>query len=1392
MQQLNGRNRNIIRRRARKREPLPSRQVKIQPPKQLPQPPAKPNYWALLPTIVMALAFGGITFFVNRNNPAGSIATLAILPMMLMGLMMMAVQFFQHRGAKKAYAVELEAQQRRYQAHLGQTADLLQKLAHEQRQIMWQENPSLSHLAQLAAQRAKTLWERQPTDDDFLALRIGTSSLPICVDVQAPEPNDEDGRLEQVQTLVEENALVPQMPLLVNLNRLGSVGVRGQNRSEALYLAFTIIANIVVHHSPDEVQIYLFSHRPGAGKVWHWLRWLPHTATLHKENSDAGRISLSPETSDAVITELSRTLRQRGDKERRSEASYGQREPHLVIVFDQASALQGHHAISRLLAHTPHADRNELRASVLFVDFPIPPQVNAMIEVQGKELAYRETWTADANQARRRGLAEPSNPKEMHRLARSLAPLRTEESMGSGSGALPSSVRLVELLGAASPDEVNLKRLYRESYDPKQVMTFPIGLDSDLRTLNLILREQGQGGHGSHAMLAGMTGTGKSVMLQAMVLSMALTNSPRHLNFVLADFKGGASELAKLQDLPHVVGFVTDLDTAMVERFRIALESEVVRRQTLFDTSKERLGSPVANIRSYNRLQPNDPLPHLVVLLDEFAHGLSINSNLRNAMDRIAAQGRALGVHLILSTQRASDFDNKIRPNIDIRLSLRVASAADSKTMFNRAEAHTQLTKPGQAFVQVGDNEIFERFQAARADIADQSDGDIALDLVDDFSIFRIGRDGQRHLLYKHQAKVQREEDEEETALSEAEVLVARVADYCNERYPAARLICLPPLPEALDLPLLPFLARQETYRQWTAETGWANGEARQRLRVPLGMLDLPAEQAQRPFLLDLNERDGNMAVIGPSGAGKSLFLRSLVLALASTHSPDDFHIYILGRGPSLAVFKDLPHCGGVIQATETERINRLFTFLQATVRQRRAAMGREQVSSMADLRQQTKAARYPAMMLIIEDFAGFKSEQEEALSIVQTLAGDAQSVDMHLVLASTAINTINIKILDNISQRLALGLKQSVEYFDVLGQRAEVLQETVGRGYTTVEQAVLECQIAAPAAEAGIQPASQTAAKELREVVEAMQASWQGALPKLIEILPKQIHLNHLWQEAANTSGADVWQRPVAKAYETLQPVAIDLERLESPALVVGPPGSGKSVFLSSLCLASLATMPAEQLDVVVLTAGRNRLGWLRRVPNVVYANNGRFAQQALTDLCNRLRQQAEQQRVLQEQAEDQTLSLEIEQLGKRTLLIIDDLQRFMRLDAGLAGLVDQCMEQGRDVGLTILLADTGNNFAQARSLFNVKFVQAGLKSGCGIVFSTDQKDLALLGLEFKVNRAVVKQHGSDIGQGRGFLKVQGQDQVVQIGTLCQPIESETACREQVEAFIAQQNLLL
>ena len=211
--------------------------------------------------------------------------------------------------------------------------------------------------------------------------------------------------------------------------------------------------------------------------------------------------------------------------------------------------------------------------------------------------------------------------------------------------------------------------------------------------------------HGPHGLVAGTTGSGKSEVLQTYILSIATIFHPYEVSFVIIDFKGGGMA-NQFKNLPHLLGAITNIDGKEMERSLKSIKAELRKRQKLF--AEAEVNHIDKYIQEYKAGKVDIPIPHLILIVDEFAELKAEQPEFMKELVSAARIGRSLGVHLILATQKPSgQVDDQIWSNSKFKLCLKVQSQEDSNEVLKSPLA-AEIKEPGRAYLQVGNNEIFE------------------------------------------------------------------------------------------------------------------------------------------------------------------------------------------------------------------------------------------------------------------------------------------------------------------------------------------------------------------------------------------------------------------------------------------------------------------------------------------------------------------------------------------------------------------------------------------------------------------------------------------------------------------------------------------------------------
>jgi S-DNA-T family DNA segregation ATPase FtsK/SpoIIIE len=969
--------------------------------------------------------------------------------------------------------------------------------------------PDPGEVLRRAALPSVRLWERRPRHEDFLRLYAGLADLPW-----QPEVKSGAGELpEELERKVAANTLAVS-PVCVELADGGVIGVVG-DRAVALATARSLLCQAAVHQGPADLMIGVFVD-PGREPDWDWCKWLPHT-----RDPAGGERWLSGERERSE-----RLLRQLGARAGRVT---------VLAVVDSDVLMEGPSAPARDLLqagvdarHRPSHEPQPRVAGIVVASSAdrLPAACTTVIEVEsrnGDATVRRPEQGTAVSQVLLAGLAPPS----ARTCARSLARFEDPELERVGGG-LPDSVRLLALLELERIDADSIRERWRRvGRDPGAVA--PLGVtESGVFSLDLVR-------DGPHGLIGGTTGSGKSELLRSLVAALAVHTDAEHLTFILMDYKGGAAfdECARL---PHTVGMVTDLDEGLGERALEALEAEISYRERLLRSAG------ADNLTQYLAGGGEEPLPRLLVVIDEFATMAKDFPEFLTSLVSVAQRGRTLGVHMILATQRPSGAVNdNIRTNTNLRIALRVQDADDSIDVIgSRDAAELSRHRPGRAYVRLGPAEIVPIQTALVTCVT--GNGTAAAVEVAPFSF--AGEPGQASA-DGDGASTGSPEDPSRSDL-------ARLVDAVVEANAAAgiappRRPWPEPLPARIDL------------NDLSGGAGAAPELRPQRGSAAVALADDPRAQSQYPVGWDLDE--GNLLLVGIPGSGTTTTLASLALSLAEILSPGELELYAFDYGAGdLAPLEGLAHCGSVILATDRERQMRLIRHLRTELDRRRS----EGPGS---------AAR---MVILIDNLGGMRAEFDdlEGLELFDALTrvyADGREVGICFAASADRLGTVPGPWAAITTQKWLFRLPDPYDYVSAGLSRRNVPAPIAGRA--VMAPAGLQIQVGQP---------TPTVAAAVTEVAARRPAAGRRARP--IERLPAEVALASLGSTSRLSS--EPWRIPIGVRESDLSIAELVLYEGEH-ALVAGPARSGKSTALRTIA-ESLRSGGSDGALQIVATGGR------------------------------------------------------------------------------------------------------------------------------------------------------------------------------------------------------------
>ncbi|MGA5205767.1 type VII secretion protein EccCa [Streptomyces variegatus] len=1267
----------------------------LQPPPELPRGHRESVLMQLLPTLGMG---GSVVFFFTSGQPFMRIMGMVMIASTIAMSVAMVIRF--RRGSQG----ELADMRRDYLSYLAQTRRTAVDTAKTQRDAQYFLHPSPEQLWALVAEGSR-VWERRSGDEDFAQVRIGLGAQSLARTLVAPETAPVE-QLEPLtagamQRFLAVHSTLDDLPMAVSLRAFYHVTISGDPQS-VRSSARAITGSLAALHSPEDLLIVVAAGRE-ALPHWEWAKWLPHVQAPGAVDGAGSRRLID---SDSRELENLLATRLTGRPRFHPNAAPLPEEPHIVVVLDgltlppdsvlaNPEGLQG----VTVLEVVP----GELITGGGELSIVVQPE--ALHLESGHGVVYE-------------GTPDVLSYESAEALARQLAPLRMA-SGGDDDEPLLANLEFTDLLNLGDAASVDTQRTWRPRSLAERLRV-PIGVGEDGRPVMLDLKEAAQEGMGPHGLCVGATGSGKSELLRTLVLGLAVTHSSETLNFVLADFKGGAT-FAGMAQMPHVAAVITNLadDLTLVDRMGDSIRGELNRRQEML-----RDAGNYANIHDYEKARAAgaalQPIPSLVLVIDEFSELLTAKPDFIEMFVQIGRIGRSLGVHLLLASQRLEEGRLRgLETYLSYRVGLRTFSAAESRAAIGVPDAYELPNVPGSGLLKFGTDEMV-RFKAAyvsgvyRSGTQRTALSGGPLPMNRRPVLFTAAEVPVQYMAVPQQRPSASDGPEVDDALADTvlDVIVRRL----EAQGPAAHQVWLPPLdsPPPLD-GLLPGLTAVQG--RGLTQPGY---EGAGRLVVPAGLVDKPYEQRRDPLWVDFSGAAGHMQIIGGPQSGKSTLLRTLISAFALTHTPYEVQFYGLDfGGGGMAAVAGLPHVGGVASRLDPERVRRTVAEVYGVLNRREEYFRSAGIASIADFRARRARGEIPVtdqpwgdVFLVIDGWGNFRADYEAMDQVIHDIAARGLGYGVHLILTASRSMEVRANLKDHLMNRLELRLGDTMDSELDRKVAANVPAGVPGRGQAPQK---LHFMAAVPRID-GL-----TSDTDLADATAALATEvsrhWQAPGAPEVRLLPREFPADQL------PPGDRFPRRGVAFALDedNLEPVFVDFEQ-DPFFLVFGESESGKSNLLRLLIQQLTQRYSGDEAKLFVID---NRRSLLDVTPSshlaeyIPMSNSMDHHMAALADLMKRRTPTAD---VTAQQLRDRSWWR-----GPTVYVVIDDYDLVATSSGNpLAGLTE-LLPFARDVGVRFIIArSTAGAGRAAYEAFMQRVKELGAQ---GVVLAGDPGEGDLLG---------------------------------------------------------------
>jgi S-DNA-T family DNA segregation ATPase FtsK/SpoIIIE len=899
-----------------------------------------------------------------------------------------------------------------YTTYIAKTATMIAERMEYNKAVLQRTFPSGKEVVSFAENASPRLWEKSSVHGDFLSVRLGLGDIPSPNKITVPKEQvmvEHDPLNDKVEEIQAQMATLQQVPVALSLADNRIVGVVSKNRARTLNLGNLLAVQLAGLHSYTDVRL-CFVYPMQEADEWNYTRFLPHSWST---DGKLRMIASDKLTVGDVMYHLSGIIRERLERDPAEQEEDAKVLPHYVVVIADWSLIEDEPIAKYLMNPTP-----ELGLTAIFLTDAIDKLPSGCTAIVRDDEDNRGFYSTTGAFPQREHVAyDEVNRDSVDRFARSLSNYRVRE-LGV-STAIPDVLTFLDMYRTTKVEDLDMlhKWLENRTYESMKSM---VGYKSGNQPLYLDIHEKF---HGPHGLVAGTTGSGKSETLQSYILSLVVNYHPHEVAFILIDYKGGGMAQSFL-GLPHLSGVITNLGGNATNRALLSINAEIKSRQRIFNEYKVKHID--AYIELYRSGVATDPMPHLLIIADEFAELKKEQPEFVRALVSAARVGRSLGVNLILATQKPSGVvDDEIWSNTRFRLCLRVADKQDSAEMLKRPDA-AFITGTGRGYFQVGNDEIFEEFQSGwsgaeyEPHIPFTDDRNAKVELIN-----LIGKSG----VPKQKKKKKSDNIAKVTQLDAVVKYAAKIAEENN--IPAIKQIWMPPLPTKIYLEELEEIAKPEGFS----------------VLLPIGLVDNPEGQNQYPVAVDFLA-DGHLLICGSGGSGKTSLMQTLLYSAVTRYTPKEVNLYVADfSSRTMAVFGSLPHVGGILFEGDDEKIAETFELLQKTLAQRKSEFSQQGIGSFKEYVSQKDDC--PAILFFIDNYVAFIESYEQYEDTLAQLSREAASYGIYLVLSMNNAGELRSRIRQNFLSGIALQMPDKFEYEAVVGDRTEIVPEprTDGRG---------------------------------------------------------------------------------------------------------------------------------------------------------------------------------------------------------------------------------------------------------------------------------------------------------------------------------------------------------
>ena len=1092
---------NYFQKSPRLRRNIEEKKIRLTPPPQLGENYQLPLILTIGPMLTMAITsiimISNIMIKITNKETTLKASWPQLVVSIVMIASMMVWPIVTQKYNKKMQEKRKKEIHDKYTKYLDTKRKDLEEEKNEEKIILYENLITIQDCLNILETRTLNFWDKRIDQSDFLNVRIGVGKEKLKAQLDYSEEDfkmDENDLRDEADKLSKEYEYIDNVPVGYSFYENVITDIMGKN---LISINFTnnIILQLLTFYSYEDLKLMVFTSEARANN-WEYIKYLNHNFS---NNKDFRFFSTNAEDAKVLSEYINYEI---NDRLSREQKEY---KPHYFIIIDGYDNPKQFEFVNRI------ADTGgNIGFSIVILEnrmTKLPSKCNNFIIIDEKNSTLLKNSYEKQEQIPFK--QEVKYNIDMLDITKKIANVPIEFS--DAFSQLPESISFLEMEHVGKVDQLNILNRWSNN-DSTRSLRAEIGVDANGDLMYLDLHEKA---HGPHGLIAGTTGSGKSEFIITYILSMAINYSPDDVSFILIDYKGGGLALAfenKVTgiSLPHLAGTITNLDKDEMNRTLVSIDSEVKRRQKMFNDARVALGESTIDIYKYQQFYKEgkleEPIPHLLIICDEFAELKAQQPEFMDNLISVARIGRSLGIHLILATQKPSGVVNEqIWSNSRFKVCLRVQDESDSKEMLKRPDA-AYIKESGRYFLQVGFDEFFDLGQSGWCG-ANYYPSDKVIKQVDK-SVSFINNCGAyiRSIQASNSMKIEAQGDQLTSILK-------AVIDVANMVEKRSKKLWLENLPDIITCKSL--------------ENKYSYYEDKNDMDVVLGEYDAPEKQTQGVVKYNFI-KDGNTLVYGNDGSEVEMLLNTLVYQTSKHFTSKDVNFYIIDYGSeTFRKYKNLPHVGGVVFQSDEEEFGNLLKMIKEEINKRKKLFA--EYSGQYTSYVENSGHRIPLKVIIINNYDSLYSSHQEVYDILPELVRDSERYGIIFWITGNAINSIHSKISKSCLNYYAFKLKDITDYSVLFGKKLEALPTDIkGRGVLKHDR-IHNFQVASIVSE------PEKNDEYLLEYIKAAKEEQQSCANK-IPVLPNKVRLENVRDSIKSLS-----QIPVGISKKDLEVITVD-----------------------------------------------------------------------------------------------------------------------------------------------------------------------------------------------------------------------------------------------------------